>query len=53
MAPGRNAAAPLRAAALLACVAACAASAVSSSFVVGGNVYYCQAQAYQARVRAP
>ena len=48
---GSSAAAPLRAAALLACVAACAASSAYSSFDVGGSKYYCQAQAYQARFR--
>ena len=42
----------LCAAALLACVAACCASGMTSSFAVAGAVYYCQAQAYQARRRA-
>jgi hypothetical protein len=51
-APGRHAGA-LRALALLACVASCTASGLSSSFKVGGNEYYCQAQAFQARQRKP
>ena len=39
----------LRALALLACMASCAASGLSSSFKVGGTEYYCQPQAFQAR----